>query len=87
MSVEIEFGELPESTLLSRNARHLAIAEALRARPGEWARVERDGNAGLAHHIRNGKIKPYQPAGVFEATSRRTPAGVDVWARYVGEQP
>ncbi|MGG2460630.1 hypothetical protein ACO0M4_12565 [Streptomyces sp. RGM 3693] len=62
-------------------------AEALRDRPGEWARIETLGNLNRAHNlayrIRAGRHGAFQPAGAFEATARRSDDGTaSVYARY-----
>lgn len=65
------------------------IAEALRARPREWARVKtgakKSTGATLAARIKTGAIAPFRPAGAFEAKSRTIEDGTAVYARYVGE--
>lgn len=66
------------------------IADALRARPGEWA-VVAEGKApgsagGFAYRIRNG-VGPFAPAKAFEAKVVGPAGGSSskVYARYVGE--
>jgi hypothetical protein len=73
----------------SRPSKYSAAAEALRARPGEWAVVAEDmrsGSAGsLANRIRTG-AGPFGPAKQFEAKSVGPVGGsVRVYARYVGD--
>ena len=67
------------------------IADALRARPGEWALVL-DGKApgsagGFAWRIRNG-VGPFAPARSFEAKCIGPAGGSSskVYARFVGEE-
>jgi hypothetical protein len=83
MTAPIEFGELPASAR-APIGEGVRIAAALRARPGEWARVKVYGSPGsarvYAHQINHGGTEPFRPAGAFEATTR----GCDVWARFVG---
>lgn len=75
------------------NGRHKfqQIAEALRARPGEWAVVAEDrtpGSAsGFAYRVRNG-FGPFAPRKSFEAKAVGPAMGSSskVYARYVGEQ-
>jgi hypothetical protein len=75
-----------------RNVVHRDVAEALRAKPGEWALVgdyiNSGSAAGIARLIRDGgtgrSIIAYQPAGAFEARVEPTLDGVRVFARYVG---
>jgi hypothetical protein len=82
-----KFGELPPTDRAAkRNGdNNQAIADELRARPGEWALVlHADTNAHAwqkASNIKRGIIAAFRPFGAFEATTRN---GVDVWARYVG---
>jgi hypothetical protein len=65
------------------------IADALKARPGEWARVTEGQKATtartLAYRINTGKFVSFRPAGAFEAVSRKQGDGTFVYARYVGE--
>ncbi len=78
MTIDIEFGELPPplrhqppSTVL------MPIVEALKARPGEWAKV-RDG-------VPHGTASVYQQrlkAKGCEVKTRTAPTGRDVWARW-----
>ena len=70
-------------------SKYQPIADALRARPGEWAVVtERrtPGSAGgFAAHIRTGGT-PFGPAGQFEAKTIGPAQGstCKVYARFVG---
>lgn len=82
-------GPPPRGTTNWRQAgEHEAVAEKLRAQPGEWAKVDKrenprsSGNA--AHAIRRGLIKAYQPSGTFEAKARKVDGEYRVYARYVG---
>ncbi|MGB8946502.1 MAG: hypothetical protein WCD21_40650 [Streptomyces sp.] len=63
-------------------------AEALRGRPGEWAHVDSHPNLNRAtnqgHRIRTGKHAAFRPAGAYEAQTRSTREGADVYARYIG---
>lgn len=69
------------------------VAEQLKAKPGEWARVgefDRDSRAGtLSQTIRLGR-DAFGPRGSFEATVRTIKSGrvgesiVHVFARYIG---
>lgn len=83
--MDIHFGELPPS----RRDKHknVAIADALKARPGEWAMIGHFADS-QATNIKTGAIKAYQPAGSFEAVCRnanRQDRKSDIWARYVGQ--
>ena len=64
-------------------------AQQLKAKPGQWAIVAtfpRRSNAGtLSHNIRIGRTAAWQPAGDFEAVSRKVGEEVRVYARYLGE--
>lgn len=66
--------------------RNKEIAEALRARPNEWALVgENEKNDGLAARIRSGKAKSFAE-GKWQAKTRRNEDNtVNIWARYVTE--
>lgn len=62
------------------------VAQALRARPGEWARVGQFVQADmLAANIKRGKPVVFAPKGSFEAVSRRINGEFFLYARYVGE--
>lgn len=61
------------------------IADALRRKPGEWARLPMDGQKNpraVAAVIKGGATKSWRPKGAFEATFSGD--GV-VHARYVGD--
>lgn len=64
------------------------IADALMARPGQWALVvvcPNTATAGsTARHIRNGLYEA-MPRGDFDATARTVDGEARVYARYVGE--
>lgn len=65
--------------------RWVAEAAELREHPGRWARLTTDSAnlrsaAAMAHNIRAGLLRAFQPAGAFEAVAR----GDEVWVRYVG---
>lgn len=65
------------------------VPDALRAKPGQWARIAEYGNPGqagmLVARIRRGEVSYWQPAGTFEAVARRVGDKHGVWVRYVGE--
>lgn len=66
---------------------HLAIADKLMADPGNWYRVADEvKQPGMAGGIKKGTLPAYQPAGAFEAVSRKQGDGWDIYARYVGEE-
>lgn len=61
------------------------VASELRARPGEWAIVDRNATVARGTAIKKGRIEAFQPAGSFEATMRGNGDGrYTVYARYVG---
>lgn len=73
----------------ARAPKYQKAADALRARPGEWAVIAEKrttGSAGgLSHNIRNGR-NPWLPAGAWEARVVGPAGGLGtVYARYVGE--
>lgn len=71
----------------NRPSRWSAVSAALRANPGEWARIPcadtKSGSAGLAATIRSGGSTAWKPKGAFEVIRE----GDNLWARYVGEAP
>jgi hypothetical protein len=79
----VEFGDLPLGPPSSRGAWQ-PVADQLRKRPGEWARITTKETApkarNLARSIRSGAIVAFRPHEHFEAVAR----GNDVWARYIG---
>lgn len=83
--MDIEFRDPPKTTRNRTRGKYTAIAEALRAKPGEWAFIGRMNN-GIASAIRKGQLVGFGE-GDFEATTRDTdPSGkADVYARYVGQ--
>lgn len=66
------------------------VAERLRNRPGRWARVRQFDNRNTAYvyanTISHGRTRAFEPAGSFEAVSRKNGQGVHVYARFVGEE-
>jgi hypothetical protein len=83
--------EVPPTTARSRAispSKWTEVAEALRERPGEWARVSthqtEESAKQAASGIRNGNRSGFEPKGTFDAVFG---AGNDddfgVWARYV----
>jgi hypothetical protein len=81
---DIEFVEPPGSGRATRY-RHREIAEALKAKPGVWARVLTDVSRIYTTRIGQAHAHEYRPAGSFEATARRNGDRFDIYARYVGE--
>ncbi len=65
---------------------HELIAVQLRRKPGEWALIyELKTTPALATEINQGKLRPYQPAGTYEAVSRQVDGLFRVYARYIGQ--
>jgi hypothetical protein len=71
--------------------RYVAIANALRKRPLEWAIVSLDSQGNLASYIKNGTALGFAPAGSFEAVSRVNPGRQNrnnprctIYARFIG---
>jgi hypothetical protein len=67
-----------------------AVADELRAHPGEWAVLRDDrpySAGGLMTRIREGSFAPFAPLGSFDAATRQTSRGgpVLLYARYIGE--
>jgi len=75
-------------------------AEQLKAHPNQWAIIKswsldtvraRGKASSLASEVRNGKHLAFRPQGAFEAVSRQEEEDgkevVNVYARYIGEQP
>lgn len=65
------------------------IAQALKDNPNEWAKIAENINPSTVTHIRKGRLKAFEPAGVFEASGHgRTEKGhtKELYARYVGER-
>ena len=85
--MDLEFGDLPESTNSGTKYPHDEIVEALMARPGQWAKAYPDAPTSLANNIRSGKVGAYVPAHRFEAVTRNTKKNRgEVWVRYLGEE-
>jgi len=85
----IQFEEPPARTNRPlKKTKHEIIADKLRKRTGEWARigsyVAPSSSNSIAHQIRKGRISAYAPTGSFEAVSRTVEGKHIVWARYIG---
>ena len=74
------------STYRPPDPKWAAIADRLRAEPGEWEFVGRH-PASQITRIRTGKLAAFRPAGAFDAVGRNSgPRGrIDIYARFVGE--
>lgn len=67
---------------------YAAVAATLRARPGEWMKLE-DLPAPVAVRIRTGKVAAFRPAGAWEATTRTNGYArgrVDIYVRFTGPE-
>ena len=86
----ITFEPLPRpegGSTRKRTGKHAAIANLLRERPGEWARIltlKATSARTMAYAINAGTMPCYGPAGLFEAKSRTVNGECHVYARYVG---
>jgi hypothetical protein len=76
----------PESKTSGRPSKNQHVAEALRARPGQWALIhEAAASRSFTTIIMKGRVTAFEPAGEFEAVSRRRQDGrFDIYARFVG---
>ena len=80
--VDIQWAE-PPARRRGRPEKWLAVCDALRERPGEWALIRR-GRTSDAQPWRDGRIAGTMP-GEFEATTRSAGDGkYDIYVRYVG---
>ncbi len=92
MVTAIEFQSLPQPRRRNNTPamRFTAAAEMLRARPGQWARVQKRDKrahaATAAYQINRGLLAAFRPAGSFEAASRTVDGEYLVYARYVGHE-
>lgn len=75
----------PPRSRRTLHVKHSEFAAALRDRPGQWALFGTFQSSGVAAQIRDGALAAFRPAGTFEATSRTTDAGIDIYARCIPE--
>ena len=86
MTEPLEWKEPPAEGRREASRRWGHVADELRLHPGEWARVATgQKNHSLAANIKRGILTVFRPAGHYEATGRRTEQGIEIYARYVGE--
>lgn len=82
----IEFGELPPSLRNKNPVSYAQVAQQLKSRPGEWAKIltasSSHGASNVQTGIQNAGLAAFRPLGAFESTKR----GLEVWARYVGDE-
>jgi hypothetical protein len=69
---------------------HQHAADQARQMPGQWVLAGTYGSSASAQsaalQVRNGEKAPaYRPAGAFEARTKITQDGADLWVRYVGQ--
>jgi hypothetical protein len=78
---KVEFGELPPKAHDGgRRRKYMDVAEALRARPGEWAKFIPDARPdAFVNAVRQGGLSAFR-VGEFEAKLRDGQA----WVRYIG---
>ena len=68
------------------NPAYEAVAEALRKRPREWARVGAWPSAYMmASNIKRGRPKVFEPAGSFDAVARKVGDETFLYVQYIGE--
>lgn len=63
----------------------VSVADELRARPGEWAKLPGDHSASTVGNIKRGMLKGFTE-GQFDATSRKAGARYHVWVRFIGKE-
>lgn len=90
---DIRFEDPPPTSPNPRGQRshsHFLVAEAMRARPGEWAIVKVAATSqaarSSAHQVRSGRINAFASAGTFESMARQVDGENRVYARYVGTE-
>jgi hypothetical protein len=60
----------------------------LRGRPNEWALVAEDVNPSVVTHIRRGRLKAFEPEGMFDASGQgRNERGYtkELYVRFIGD--
>jgi hypothetical protein len=81
----VEFGDPPSK----RESLYdwVAVARALRAKPGEWARVFEGGKVSTATAVKAGAIQAFRPISEWEFrtenNTRTNPRTCDLWMRHV----
>lgn len=87
MSDEIEWGEPPPRS--GNSGWNQLLADALRARPGEWAIWKRSAASANASNVKSGALAAFRPARAFETRTKRNERGSErlhtIWVRYIGE--
>lgn len=78
--------ETPPDHGNSGKAKYQDFADALRARPGEWAVFARAVSPAQASMVSGGGSKAFRPRGAFQGRQVSTGDGkADIYARFVGE--
>ena len=79
--------EEPPAPQSGRPSSHAEAVQALKERPGEWGIVTicstSASSGSTARAIRTGVRRAWQPAGDFEAVSRKVDGEYRVYARYM----
>lgn len=90
-NIEIEW-EDPGKTRGRRRMDWKRVADQLREHPGRWARMPGTFSHSIPGFIKAGRMKPFQPAGTFEATMRGGKRDGDgegvrgqLYVRFIGE--
>lgn len=90
MRLKFEIPPSKSTPAAPKRSKHQTIAQALRKRPGEWARIDVKRTAQLAsvtaNQIRRAYLSAYEPTGSFEAIARTVNGEYRVYARYVGSE-
>lgn len=80
----VVFEEPPSTPGARRVFEWRRIAAELRAAPGRWALVVKDGDSSMVTRIRYGQINAFLPGHYQAKSSRVSPTSIDIYARYVG---
>lgn len=82
----IEWSEPPTARRgkAAADQQYIAIADALKARPGQWAKIiDGSKDTSVVTKIKKGTLAAFEPEGAFDATGRRSEDGyITVWARF-----
>jgi hypothetical protein len=85
----LEWKEPPNPVRYKKdNTKWHDIADMLRGRPNEWALVAEDVNPSVVTHIRRGRLKAFEPEGMFDASGQgRNERGYtkELYVRFIGK--